>query len=153
MTWSEILGGILGAETLMRLFIGSSGCEALSRDTVEKKVEWAHGGQPFSLSLLTFTRTESCFFIGALQPRKWSRAAACISTDTLCVRNVGAGGISRFLPRCTQAEMACKSRNRRYKNTSGGSRTRRGRRACVHLSLKAPSSCSEEQTLSVRLVI
>lgn len=35
------------------LLVGCSSCDALRRDTRRKKVEWAVGGQPFSLSLLT----------------------------------------------------------------------------------------------------
>lgn len=54
------------------LLVSCSSCDALRRDTRKKKVEWAVGGQPFSLSLRTHRRAESGF-VGGLKRSKRSR--------------------------------------------------------------------------------
>lgn len=55
------------------------------------------GGQPFSLSLLTFTRTESSF-IGGLQQRKWSRAAVSVVSSQVMRPRRRKRGYQSFYP-------------------------------------------------------
>ncbi len=117
-------------------------------DTAEEKVDGVERGQPFSLPLLTLTRAESSF-IGGLQPRKWSRAAASIVSVACLQRRKRR--IWNICPWNRQRADVTFTWEQTNSVDLSGLCARRGPSSSAHLPFKAPRRYPEEPQLSASL--